>query len=134
MNVTDGLRFKLDDLGVEWTVPDESWNQSCITYWTVGGIKWVAFESENNTLLLNASSISDLTPEQAIAATLGVETCHLEEIDKECDTASEYMINREWCFDAVYRCSCGCRFGHAAHDRPRYCPNCGRRCVVGVMA
>ena len=70
-----------------------------------------------------------LTPEQAVAATLGPATCHLEEIEKDCDTASEYMLDREWCFDAVYRCSCGCRFGHVAHNRPRFCPNCGAKAV-----
>lgn len=63
------------------------------------------------------------------AAALEAGACHLEEVDKDCDSASEYMIEREWCFDAVYRCSCGCRFGHVAHDRPKFCPNCGRRVV-----
>lgn len=70
-----------------------------------------------------------MTPEQAVAATLGPATCHLEEIEKDCDTASEYMLDRECCFDAVYRCSCGCRFGHVAHNRPRFCPNCGAKAV-----
>ena len=60
---------------------------------------------------------------------IGCGTCHLEEIEKDCDTASEYMLDREWCFDAVYRCSCGCRFGHMAHNRPRFCPNCGAKVV-----
>lgn len=68
---TDVLRRMLDERGVEWTVPDESWNQDSITYWKVGSIKWVAFESENDTLWLNCNSVTDLTPEQAIAATLG---------------------------------------------------------------
>lgn len=55
--------------------------------------------------------------------------CRLEEIEKDCDTASEYMLDREFCFDAVYRCSCGCRFGHVAHERPNFCPNCGAKVV-----
>lgn len=65
------LRRLLDERGVEWTVPDESWNQDSITYWKVGSIKWVAFESENDTLWLNCNSVTDLTLKQAIAATLG---------------------------------------------------------------
>lgn len=65
------LRRMLDERGVEWTVPDESWNQESITYWKVGSIKWVAFEIENDTLWLNCNSVTDLTPEQAVEATLG---------------------------------------------------------------
>ena len=83
-----------------------------------------AVEAMDGTL-----QVTGLTPEQAVAATLGPATCHLEEIEKDCDTASEYMLDREWCFDAVYRCSCGCRFGHVAHNRPRFCPNCGAKAV-----
>ena len=71
MTATERIRAMLDERGVEWTVPDESWNQDSITYWKVGSIKWVAFESENDTLWLNCNSVTDLTPEQAIAATLG---------------------------------------------------------------
>ena len=124
MTATDELRRMLDERGVEW---DYGITGATTTRFSVNGID-LTFTPMRDGLV--CSTI--LTPAEAIAATLGAETCKLEEIDKDCDTASEYMLNREWCFDAVYRCSCGCRFGYAAHDRPRFCPNCGRRCVLGV--
>ena len=108
------------------------WIAQGITFWNRDdGCECLAYgyRPPNGVPKLAIKVVGLTDPEQAIAATLGTGTCHLEEIDKDCDTASEYMLNREWCFDAVYRCSCGCRFGHAAHDRPRYCPNCGARVV-----
>ena len=73
--------------------------------------------------------ISSCTPEQAMDATMGLGTCTLEEVDIDSMSASEYMISRKWCFDAVYRCSCGCLFGYVAQHRPNHCPNCNRRVV-----
>lgn len=85
MSATDELRRMLDESGVEWTVPDESWNQDSITYWKVGSIKWVAFESENGTLWLNCNSVTDLTPEQAIAATVHDEASTHKALIRESD-------------------------------------------------
>lgn len=81
-----------------------------------------AVEAMDGTL-----QVTGLTPEQAITATVGPGTCHLEEMDIDGDTASEWMMTREYVFDAVYRCSCGYRFGHTAHNRPSYCPGCGAK-------
>ena len=125
MTATDELRRLLDERGVEWM--PIAWNPKRETFYhTSNGVGFCADEYADGVKIYTDATI---TPEQAIAATLGPGTCHLKEIDKDCDTASEYMIASEWCFDAVYRCSCGCRFGHISHDRPRYCPNCGARCV-----
>lgn len=85
MSATDELRRLLDECGVEWAVPDESWNQDSITYWKVGSIKWVAFESENGTLWLNCNSVTDLTPEQAIAATVPDEASTYKALIRESD-------------------------------------------------
>ena len=130
MTVTDELRRMLDERGVEWEDGGEGLTiipaqDGVPRAWTVN--TWPSGKDMGDCLWVQ--NRHPLTPEQAIAATLGQGTCHLKEIDKDCDTASEYMIASEWCFDAVYRCSCGCRFGHISHDRPRYCPNCGARCV-----
>lgn len=78
---TEDLRAKLDELGIEWETPEERWNADSITYWKVGNIKWVAFESENDTLWLNCNSITDVTPEQAIAATIGRSCASCPEMD-----------------------------------------------------
>ena len=181
MTATEDLRRMLDEHGVEYETDDvsDSWYEK--TTWSSENNLWWTYEVSTieklpyGTLtLLDTGSSNSMTPEQAIAATLGngeyerkmdallcrltngkfsktraydldfmesvvreefetdaaaleAETCHLEEVDKDCGTASEYMIDREWCFDAVYRCSCGYRFGHVAHDRPNFCPNCGCR-------
>ena len=123
MTATEELRRMLDERGVEWTVPDESWNQDSITYWKVGSIKWVAFESENDTLWLNCNSVTDLTPEQAIAATLGAGSCH----DKN-------GFDRQVGFECM---ACGTMVdsymvtpldtGHEVQFR--YCPFCGGKVV-----
>lgn len=121
MSATDELRRMLDERGVEW---DYGITGAASTKFNANGVELTFIDMRDG---ITCSTI--LTPAQAIAATVGRATCHLEEIEKEYDTASEYMLEREWCFDAVYRCSCGCRFGHVAHNRPRFCPNCGRLVV-----
>lgn len=136
MTANDELRKMLDERGVEYDTRDSKDIKKTMesTYWDdPDGRRWGYTSDESGAIkdrqLFLLRGRMDFTPAQAIAATLGVGTCKLKEIDKGYDTASEYMLNREWCFDAVYRCSCGCRFGHAAHDRPRFCPNCGARIV-----
>lgn len=126
MTATERLRELLDERGVEWAAPDESWNQDSITYWKVGSIKWVAFESENGTLWLNCNSVTDLTPSQAIAATLGAGTCH--------PIISDNLTESEGTGDAWADCS---ECGHLLYvltdpnsEPPNYCPNCGRK-VIG---
>lgn len=123
MSATKELREMLDECGVEWAVPDESWNQDGITYWKVGSIKWVAFESENGTLWLNCNSVTDLTPEQAIAATTGRGTCHMVK-------RHDYVVYGE-APDIWWECDgCGCTLPNPL-DMPEihYCPSCGRRVV-----
>ena len=117
LTATDVLCRMLDERGVEWTVPDESWNQDSITYWKVGSIKWVAFESENDTLWLNCNSVTDLTPEQAIAATLGTGTCKLTRASWDDGTCT-------------WGCICSACDAHLEHETGigyNYCPICGRR-------
>jgi hypothetical protein len=117
------VRRLLDERGVEWTVPDESWNQDSITYWKVGSIKWVAFESENDTLWLNCNSVIDLIPAQAIAATLGAGTCWLHDCDGSFSSVSR----------PVWRCDCGAFMTQytdaTTYHKPRFCPNCGQKVV-----
>jgi rubrerythrin len=56
-----------------------------------------------------------MTPEQAIAATLGTGTCH------------EVMINRHWrgCGECGYVWEN--MYGEGFQKGPNYCPMCGRR-------
>ena len=64
--------------------------------------------------------------EQTIAATLGSGTCELTEVEIDCGSASEWMLDRFFVFDSVYKCSCGETYGYVARNRPNYCPNCGK--------
>ena len=72
MSITDELRRLLDERGVKWWPSDERWNEDGITHWYAGILKWTAIEDEDG-LWLNAgvAGHNSLTPEQAIAATLG---------------------------------------------------------------
>lgn len=127
MTATDELRRMLDEYKVKW-MPSVFDPQHETFYSVDNGVGFIVTEFPEIGRMSLACDMR-ITPEQVIAATLGAGTCELEEVEKDCDTASEYMLDREWCFDAVYKCSCGCRFGHVAHDRPHYCPNCGRKVV-----
>ena len=101
------LRRMLDERGVEHHDYDHS--DERVTEWANGGRRNARYEEWNSgTVRLDASNI---TPEQAIAVTLGTETCHM--------TYNELAD--------ISRCeSCGWR----ANGKPtNFCPNCGARCV-----
>lgn len=72
MSATDELRRMLDERGVEWTAPNSCLRDE-MTSWAAGGFYYDAFEvpEPDGTFLLTATHQDDLTPEQAIAATLG---------------------------------------------------------------
>ena len=72
------------------------------------------------------------TPEQAIEATLGRETCRVDVIDSG-------EIACYCCNERIMHCNgCGHEFGHVLYDedgnvwmseQPNFCPNCGARVV-----
>lgn len=133
MTATERLRELLDERGVEWAAPDESWNQDSITYWKVGSIKWVAFESENGTLWLNCNSVTDLTPEQAIAATLGRGECKADETDViKCWVKCKDKPSTERMeLIHVMECSvCGGTYEHV-NGGYEFCPRCRAKVVDG---
>ena len=71
-NRTTELREKLTESGVKWR--DESNAYVKVTTFTVNGIEWNAidyFNSEPEWMILRTNT--NVTPEQAIAATLGSE-------------------------------------------------------------
>ena len=133
MSATDELRRLLDERGVEWTAPN-SILRDMMTCWTAGGFYYEAFEvpEPDGTFLLTAAHQDDLTPEQAIAATLG-----------DADATPTRQVDAGTCRDIGgcrwFRCS-ACGFGiedmyvndedeYPPADQPRYCPNCGRKVV-----
>ena len=144
MSATERVRELLDERGVEWWPSDDRQSESIITHWRVGFIQWTAIEGEKD-LWLNAgvAGYDPLTPEQAIAATLG--SCNCSNSERTDGTCKVDVLNTGDC--AGYECSeyimhcngCGHEFGHVLYnedgdvwmsEKPRYCPNCGRRIEV----
>jgi hypothetical protein len=116
MTATERLRALLDERGVEWDADDEAMDDgslSQVTYWYCNGIEWSA-DGRDEYLAFDAVQL--LTPEQAIAATLGRGTCRLTD-------------NGPWGYP--YVCSaCGASFDADVNGGGfNFCPNCGRKVV-----
>lgn len=112
MTATDELREGLRKRGESW----HKWPDEESTTWQAYSNPHTATESMDGTLI-----VTGLTPAQAIAATLGAGTCHVE-------TTESWLPAERY-----HRCkNCGAFFAvlDASGDiPPRVCPNCGRRVV-----
>ena len=105
-SATERLRALLDERGVEHVDAEDGHTQH--TWWSDGDHEIAASNSGKRLAVYN------LTPEQAVAATLGPGTC-------------EDMSGGDPC---VFVCSrCDAMFDHPEDERVRYCPNCGRKVV-----
>ena len=117
MTATDELRRLLDGRGVEWVAIGTD------TCWTgADGYPMGAWETTNGTHM----RVADLTPEQAIEATLGRGTC------RDLAETPEYRDKTEFkCSECGYEYSAVGGFGCDCGDTPdfRFCPNCGRKVV-----
>ena len=112
-SATKRLRALLDERGVEWD-------------YGIGGAYTTEFSA--NGVMLNFRDWGDgvicstiLTPEQAVAATLGPGTCHaVFEVDamSEDDRVGEFVCSE-----------CGETFGVGRDQLPHYCPACGKKVV-----
>lgn len=136
MTATDELCELLDERGVEWT---EGIARPELTQVRIDG-KVVKFHPwQPNTLKV---SLFDITPEQAIAATLGSCNCTNDCTNGERTRACNADETETWeCVcDQIGRygkrvtvhmmeCSeCGHAYEHVFGDY-EYCPHCGRRVV-----
>lgn len=117
-SATEKLRELLDERGVEWM--DDSYAQLWCTVWNGhDGKKWRM--NENRSGMLTALKAWQVTPEQAIEATLGRGTCRIEYRDGDyvctgcgftvgtSDPGSELFVDGNGV--EVWNC----------------CPNCGRK-------
>lgn len=110
MESIEKLRKLLDERGVEWRSDSEN-----ITFWKTDADVAAASQGYDGMLWVSAR----LTPEQAIAATLGAGTCKV--IESEPD-------DQMWVYRHEFSCDCGQRnYFTASSEPPKYCPNCGRR-------
>ena len=119
MTATEIMRRLLDERGVEYEVDEQGW-----VFFEGNGLGWVFVGSDTHGQLLHQKLF--ITPEQAIAATLGAGTCH-DEGDPS-----------DFCCSA-----CGMRMFTNTSDtytmiasdertiikRPNYCPNCGAKVI-----
>ena len=113
MTLTDELCVRLNELGIEYTTYDTIANEAVI--WTGSVCNWIALPSEYG--LAVAVYKDYLTPEQAIAATVGAGTCK-----------RVYHPNR-----ITKTCTCSnCGYG-ASDERWAYCPKCGHKYVHGEV-
>ena len=105
---TEALRRLLDERGVPW----KDYGYENHTWWG----EWHAENRPSvNGLFLKVEGV--VTPEQAIAATLGTGTCHVEQTGHVKVAGVDY-------YDDDYECSeCGAEM----FEGYNYCPNCGRR-------
>lgn len=112
MSATGELRKLLDERGVGYSGGD-----AVVYFEDERGYKVSAYDAPRRygDCILCVSHTA--TPEQAIAATLGVGTCHMEHEYTGTVKAYEYMCD-----------VCG-EFAYTFLDEepPRYCPNCGRK-------
>lgn len=117
MSATDELRRMLDERGVEWSATDTY--RLLVTSWNdASGHSWAFVEHKDG----NFSKLTayHLTPEQAIAATLGKpeRKCHVLRctvVRQECDDWQRFEME------------CGNEFMWQVQDAPVWCPYCGGR-------
>lgn len=119
MTATDELRQMLDERGVEWSATVGASGTIWTHYDAFNGHRIHAMDNEDGTVEIFGEW--DVTPAQAIAATLGRGTCR--------NSAPTYLD---------FLCS-ECGFVHYHSDENdsgdgnewRFCPNCGRKVVDG---
>lgn len=108
MSATDELRHLLDEHGTEYEVDDAKTVK--VTRWKAYG-EWVSFIEYDTGETRFCIDARRFTPAQAIAATLGTETC-------------KRIFIKDW----LWKCSkCGSR--HDSGHLFNYCPNCGRKVI-----
>lgn len=119
MSATEDLRRMLDERGVKHY--DMQYSYATEVLWGGdtfggGGAKFTAYEQTDGFICLE---MADLTPEQAIAATLGAGTCR---------NVHEPPKNTTFWLTPHFKCS-ECGAVHVSMDYVYFCPNCGRRVV-----
>lgn len=72
MGKSNELRAKLDERGIKWWT--DKYYRDTNTCWRVGDFEWRASEKKDGKLLIGCTCVKYLTPEQAIAATVGNRT------------------------------------------------------------
>ena len=116
MTATEELRRLLDERGAEYTTDDR-----CREFFWDTGKSGTVRASAIGTNGLVQMIVTRITPEQAVEATLGNGTCHVESVAR-----NEYGYAPQ-VSDYTFELSCG----HSVtwDEQPDYCPWCGRMVI-----
>jgi hypothetical protein len=135
---TERLRALLDERGVEYELT--AWSCGAAVWWRdSSGTMWRAHDNDEDELL-SFYAYNSVTPEQAIAATLGSCNCSNSERTETCKSDETDTI-KCWvkCKDEpssermelihIMECSvCGGTYEHV-NGGYEFCPRCGRKVV-----
>lgn len=117
MTPTDELRARLDELGVEWWDIETNDKSQTLTECIIDDVR-CKYRKVGRGFIVSTCTEGSVTPEQAIAATVGAGTCKLL-IEKR-------PHHGPW----IYHFGCGYDFWLPT-DCPmpvlKHCPNCGKR-------
>ncbi len=126
---TTELREKLTERGVKWVAYEKECNLTLEgffdTRWDANGVRWSYLEINGKATLSVVGRMEiELTPKQAITATLGAGECEME-------TDWDYLQNGipdapedTW----AYMCSaCDWSFRYDRGIKPSFCPSCGAK-------
>jgi len=120
MTATDELRRMLDERGVEYETGETVDGETVATFWyDREGYPCSAIEGADDIPDGEINMQACVTPEQAIAATVGRGTCKWKPAD--------FITEGDW-----WDTECGESFIWEPDGTPNCCPNCGRRVVEVV--
>lgn len=123
MTASEKLRSLLDERGVEWRERVWGGKHSVTTFWHARGVRWHYRENRFGELRLHADG---LTPEQAIAATLGCGECKPMTYD------NGYSMDRvePGEYYEFWEPACACSECGELIPMRKFCPNCGAKIVA----
>ena len=117
---TERFRSLLDERGIEW------WYGIGEKSTVFDGEYGVRYEVDGTLGLLFVRSVLNVAPEQAIAATVGTGTCHMNVRDNLSETEGMGEVWLE-CDECHWQMQL-----EPTTPRFKYCPNCGKRIVREV--
>ena len=134
LTATERLRRLLDERGVEWAEYGDGY-----TLLRHGGREYTVQPNVCNRLI-----VTNLTPEQAIAATIGscnctngctngerTGTCQITPQFTCSECGHQYQTRNYECYETCDGRTAYASLGYDVLDceKPNYCPNCGRKVV-----
>lgn len=127
MTATDELRRLLDERGVEWGAEESELDH--VTTWNANGGQAMFYESKTTNPNLLQVNYYDLTPAQAVEATLGRGTCNADETDTwECVRDDLGGYGKTLTVHVMECTECGHTYEHV-NGSYEFCPRCGRKVV-----